>query len=299
MNFNAIIDSFLADIVGFRLGTYRRVHRSAGVMSFALLLFHVLVVAFQRTSFSLRIRHCLSHCRCIINYALSNPSWQRQLSIRRHGLPQPLFITGLTSGKTKGLHWPLRPYRQLLHVRRERHLVPSSLLYHKLVRLKLLMSRFAQYYQRTKNAIHAIQALAIFVAWALTIAILTKSGTLGGRVWYNFALVSLSMAYSSWIEELMPPQCWCCIPALIYQAAFPVFQRLRRFSNAYAHALIDVVYTIFWLAAFACLITWVKQGSHAAKDWKSKVNLCDKFAWGPVSKCKLGRDTWILGVIIW
>ena len=47
--------SFLADILGFRLGTYRRVHRSAGVMSFALLLFHVLVVAFQRTSLSLRI----------------------------------------------------------------------------------------------------------------------------------------------------------------------------------------------------------------------------------------------------
>ena len=36
--------SFLADILGFCLGTYRRVHRSAGVMSFALLLFHALVV---------------------------------------------------------------------------------------------------------------------------------------------------------------------------------------------------------------------------------------------------------------
>ena len=49
--------SFLADILSFRLGTstYRRVHRSAGVMSFALLLFHVLIIAFQRTSLSLRI----------------------------------------------------------------------------------------------------------------------------------------------------------------------------------------------------------------------------------------------------
>lgn len=47
--------SFLADILSFRLDTYRRVHRSAGVMSFALLLFHVLVIAFQRTSLSLRI----------------------------------------------------------------------------------------------------------------------------------------------------------------------------------------------------------------------------------------------------
>ena len=46
--------SFLADILGFRLGISRHVHRSAGVMSFALLLFHVLIVAFQRTSLSLR-----------------------------------------------------------------------------------------------------------------------------------------------------------------------------------------------------------------------------------------------------
>jgi len=47
--------SFLADMLGFRLGTYRRIHRSAGLMSFALLLFHILIVAVQRTSFSLRI----------------------------------------------------------------------------------------------------------------------------------------------------------------------------------------------------------------------------------------------------
>ena len=47
--------SFLADILGFRLGTYRRVHRSAGVMSFALLLFHALIVAVQRTSLPLRV----------------------------------------------------------------------------------------------------------------------------------------------------------------------------------------------------------------------------------------------------
>ena len=54
----------------------------------------------------------------------------------------------------------------------------------------MAMPRFVQYYQRTKNAIHAIQAIAIFVAWALTIAILTKNGKLDGRIWYYFALVS-------------------------------------------------------------------------------------------------------------
>ena len=51
------------------------------------------------------------------------------------------------------------------------------------------MPPFAQYYQRAKNVIHAIQALAIFIAWAMTIAVLTKGGKLDGRVWYYFALV--------------------------------------------------------------------------------------------------------------
>lgn len=142
------------------------------------------------------------------------------------------------------------------------------------------MPPFAQYHQRAKNVIHAIQALAIFVAWAITIAILTRGGKLDGRVWYYFAL------------------CWSCIPALTYQTACPVFQRIRRFSNAYVHAAIDITYTIFWLAAFACLIAWVKEGSHSAKDWKSEDTLCNKFAWGPVSKCKLGRASWIIGIII-
>lgn len=52
------------------------------------------------------------------------------------------------------------------------------------------MARFSQYYQRVKNVIHALQALAIFVAWALLIAILTKTGKVDGRIWYYFALVS-------------------------------------------------------------------------------------------------------------
>ena len=162
------------------------------------------------------------------------------------------------------------------------------------------MSRFSQYYQRVKNVIHALQALGLFVAWAITIAILTKRGKVDGRVWYYFALVSSFKRKSSHGDEkLMPLQCWCCIPALIYQMASPVFLRIRRFSNAYVHAIIDILYSIFWLAAFACLIAWVKQGSHAAKDWKSEDRWCDKFAWGPVSKCKLGQGAWILGIVIW
>lgn len=53
------------------------------------------------------------------------------------------------------------------------------------------MVQFAHYYQRAKNVIHAIQALVIFVGWAMTIAILTKGGKTDGRIWYYFALVSI------------------------------------------------------------------------------------------------------------
>lgn len=56
------------------------------------------------------------------------------------------------------------------------------------------MGPFSQYYQRVKNLIHAIQALAIFIAWAISIAILTKGGRTDGRVRYYFALVSSSRA---------------------------------------------------------------------------------------------------------
>ena len=66
------------------------------------------------------------------------------------------------------------------------------------------MPPFAQYYQRAKNVIHAIQALAIFIAWAITIAILTKGGKLDGRIWYYFALVSRFKERSPSIREADP-----------------------------------------------------------------------------------------------
>lgn len=47
--------NFLADILGVSLNTYQRVYRSVGIMSFVLLLFHVLTVIASRNSFPLRI----------------------------------------------------------------------------------------------------------------------------------------------------------------------------------------------------------------------------------------------------
>lgn len=79
-----------------------------------------------------------------------------------------------------------------------------------------------------------------------------------------------------------------------------MFERTKRFANPYAHALIDIIYTILWFTAFIALIVWAKQGSHAAKDWDGgKDKVCDKFDWGPTGKCKLGQATGFLAVIIW
>lgn len=51
------------------------------------------------------------------------------------------------------------------------------------------MIGIARWYQRVKNAIHAVQALIIFIAWAIAIALFTQKARKDGRVYYYFALV--------------------------------------------------------------------------------------------------------------
>ena len=94
-------------------------------------------------------------------------------------------------------------------------------------------------------------------------------------------------------------QCFLSIPILIYQTAIPIFPRVRRFSLAYAHVALDALWMILWFAAFIAVAVWVHDGSRAAKDWKSGDSSCDTFAWGPVGRCKLGKASTGMGVVIW
>ncbi|KAL8812145.1 MAG: hypothetical protein Q9200_001262 [Gallowayella weberi] len=96
--------------------------------------------------------------------------------------------------------------------------------------------------QKSKIVLHGLQGLVIFLSWAIIIAIFTKDGSTDGRVKYFFAL------------------CWFCIPLLIYQTAVPQFDRVKRFSNAYAHTAIDILLVIFWFAAFISVATWTREG---------------------------------------
>ena len=111
-----------------------------------------------------------------------------------HVLPQPLCRVVLAFYASQyQIHWYAR---QLFNLHRT-HLSAFFLLSHVPLDSSLTpMPQFSQYYQRVKNVIHAVQALAIFVAWAIIIAILTKRGRIDGRVWYNFALVSSSKAFT-------------------------------------------------------------------------------------------------------
>ena len=56
---------------------------------------------------------------------------------------------------------------------------------------------------------------------------------------------------------------------------------------------------IFWFAAFIAAIIWVKQGSNAAKGKDGEDGLCEKFAWGSTSRCKLGQATAGFAATIW
>ena len=46
--------SFLADLLGLSLSSYRRIHRSAGIMSFALVALHLFVAVHNDPTYSLR-----------------------------------------------------------------------------------------------------------------------------------------------------------------------------------------------------------------------------------------------------
>ncbi|QSS65834.1 hypothetical protein I7I51_06685 [Histoplasma capsulatum] len=103
-------------------------------------------------------------------------------------------------------------------------------------------------FPRVKMLLHALQGFVIFLGWALTIAVLTQDGPTDGRTAYCFAL------------------CWLTVPALIYLAAVPLWPRTQRFGNAYAFAVIDVLFGILWFASWVAVASYVAAGKVADKD---------------------------------
>jgi hypothetical protein len=84
-----------------------------------------------------------------------------------------------------------------------------------------------------------------------------------------------------------------------------MWQRSQRFANIYAIVATDVLFTIFWLAAWAALVAWVRSGiaAGAAKLNKptSEISCANGFAdsgFGEAAKCSLANACVGFGVII-
>jgi len=132
-------------------------------------------------------------------------------------------------------------------------------------------------------------------------------------------------------------QCWISVPALVYLAAVPMWPRARRFGNVYAFATVDVIYAIFWFAAWVCLASYVAQGksigktpskdsdSHKSSSSSDSSNSnsnkfrratstsssdksstttassgsgCANWAYGSEAKCNISTATTVIGVVV-
>jgi len=140
--------------------------------------------------------------------------------------------------------------------------------------MKLLQTHM----QKIKTGVHATQALALFIAWAITIAVLTGSGSTDGRVGFYFALT------------------WFCIPALLYLVMVPMWTRTRRFANVYAFAAVDMLFALLWFVAFCAITSWLVAGKGHGKE--KKKSGCENFKFGSETKCELAEAEIALGVIL-
>ncbi|KAI9840270.1 MAG: hypothetical protein M1837_001805 [Sclerophora amabilis] len=139
------------------------------------------------------------------------------------------------------------------------------------------------YMQKGKTAAHVIQALLIFIAWAITIAVFVSKDPTDGRTKYYFAM------------------CWFSIPALVYLIMVPMWPRARRFSNVYAFAAVDALFTILWFAAFVSVATWNSAGIKAGakkKKVKDGEGSCKTFGFGSERRCNLSKVTVGIGGLI-
>lgn len=74
----------------------------------------------------------------------------------------------------------------------------------------------------------------------------------------------------------------------------PSFEKAKKFGNPYAFAIVDLVLTILWFAAFIAVAAWTNGGIKPDKDKSG----CAAFVHGSESKCKISKATIYIGVLI-
>lgn len=139
------------------------------------------------------------------------------------------------------------------------------------------------YIQKCKVVAHVFQAIFVFIAACLTIAVMTKDGDIGGATRYFFAM------------------CFLSIPAIIYLTMVPMWSRAQRFASAYAFLAVDALYTILWFAAFIAVAMWnahgIKEGAKKEKISDDDRN-CTTFLYGDEAKCKVSKAAVGVGVMV-
>ena len=80
-----------------------------------------------------------------------------------------------------------------------------------------------------------------------------------------------------------------------------MWSRSIRFAKAYAFVAVDVLYTIFWLSAFAAVAAWnrsgILQGASDKKIDSTDAN-CTVFAYGTDGACRLAYASTAFGVLV-
>ncbi|KAJ2906651.1 hypothetical protein MKZ38_000906 [Zalerion maritima] len=95
-----------------------------------------------------------------------------------------------------------------------------------------------------KLALHVAQMVLVFVAWCLEIAVIRgEDSTINGNNGWTFGL------------------CFLSIPAWIYLCMAPRFPRTRKLADPRIMAIVDGLFAIFWLSAFASQAAFNSAGS--------------------------------------
>ena len=76
----------------------------------------------------------------------------------------------------------------------------------------------------------------------------------------------------------------------------PMWSRTRRFANVYAFATIDMLFALFWFAAFCAVASWLASGK--GKGDNKKKSGCANFKYGPEAKCTLAEVDVGFGVLL-
>ncbi|KAI1253987.1 hypothetical protein MGN70_004382 [Eutypa lata] len=97
---------------------------------------------------------------------------------------------------------------------------------------------------KVKLGLHIAHMVFAFVIFVLEIVVFRKEdSTINGNNGWTFAM------------------CFITIPAVLYLAMTPRWERTRKAAQPHAMTVVDCIWTILWLSAFATQVTYNKAGS--------------------------------------